>query len=920
MEVDRNKVYRWANPAGLAFFGDEAVGREAAEFFVDGQDTYAAVRPLFSGDENVVYVESRQRRQDGEIRLLAWRCRVLKDEFGETVGALSTARDITDMRQREDRLRRSEALLNAAQRIARIGGWEWDVERREMFWTEETYRIHDLEPEQLGPDLAAYVERSTACYSEEDRPRVLAAFHACVETGEPYELECRFTSARGRLLWVRTSGRAEWEDGRIVRVFGDIQDITERKQAEEDLARVAREWQATFDAAHDVIWLIDRDQRIVRTNRIAATLFARPAAEIVGRHCWEVVHGTAQPRADCPLLRVRKSLVRETAELPMGDRWLELTVDPILDDAGQYAGAVHVLRDVTAHRRQDETMRRLNHVLRAIRDVNQLIVREGDPQRLIQTACGLLLEDRTYHAALIVLVAEDGRVRGYAQAGLDREFPPLAALLDAGTLPPCLAIAARTEGIYVVSEPEALCEPCPLGVDSGGRGVACAALLHGTKTFGFLAVSGAPHLGADEEERSLLEEVAGDLGYALHTMQAHAGREEAEQARDAARQQLLQAQKMESIGRLAGGVAHDFNNKLMTILGCAEMCQMELPASDPLREYIDDIVEAAKRSADLTRQLLAFARKQTIEPVVLDLNDTLAGMLKMLQRLIGENISLVWKPGAELWPVLMDPAQVDQLLANLAVNARDAISGTGAVMVATANRTVDEERARDHAEAEPGDYVVLTVADDGCGIDEDARAHLFEPFFTTKEIGKGTGLGLATVYGIVRQNGGFVAVRSQPGQGSTFELYLPRCGGDRRDTESGQPEEEELPRAMGETVLLVEDEEPLLRSCARSLATLGYKVLAAPSAAEAMRLADRHEGTIHLLLTDVVMPEKNGRELRDALRYERPALRCVFMSGYTADIIAREGVVEEGVHFLQKPFTQGQLARELRETLDGPAE
>ncbi len=684
-----------------------------------------------------------------------------------------------------------------------------------------------------------------------------------------------------------------------------------------ELARVAREWQATFDAARDAIWLLDRDHRILRANRTTERIFGRTADECVGKLCWEIVRGTPEPCPDCPALRARRSLRRESLELPMGDQWIEVTVDPVLDAAGEYAGAVHAVRDITAHRRQDETVHRLNRVLRAIRDVNQLIVRETSPERLILAACDLLVEDRSYTAALIVLTDEQGRATRYAQTGMDAIFPPLAAWIEEGRVPPCCAAAANGEGIHIVSAGEPACGPCPLAARCPGVGVICARMVHDSDMLGFLAVSGSAELGVDEEERNLFLEVAGDLGYALHTIAAHAAREAAEAARDAAREQLLQAQKMESVGRLAGGVAHDFNNKLMTILANAQLCQLDLAPEHPVCEYVDEIVETAHRSADLTRQLLAFARKQTVQPTVLDLNGAVPGMMKLLQRLIGENIRLVWKPGASLWPVFMDPSQLDQILANLAVNARDAIGGPGTVTVETANLAVDKAYAARHPEAEPGDYVTLTVSDDGCGMGEEVLGHLFEPFFTTKELGRGTGLGLATVYGIVRQNRGFISVDSEPGKGSTFKVHVPRCLAESGNLDSGM--EEEVPAARGETVLLVEDEEPLLRSTSHMLSRLGYRVLAVSSAARALELAAAHPNPVDLLLTDVVMPETNGRELRERLAALQPSLRSVFMSGYTAEIIAHEGVLEKGVHFLQKPFTRLQLGRKLREVLDRPA-
>jgi PAS domain S-box-containing protein len=377
--------------------------------------------------------------------------------------------------------------------------------------------------------------------------------------------------------------------------------------------------------------------------------------------------------------------------------------------------------------------------------------------------------------------------------------------------------------------------------------------------------------------------------------------------------QLHQARKMEAVGRLAGGVAHDFNNMLSIILGNAEMARDDLTPGTPPARCLEEIRKAAERSGNLTRQLLAFARKQTIAPRVLDLNETVSGMLQMLRRLIGEAIELEWRPAPELWRVKVDPSQVDQLLANLCVNARDAISGTGRVVIETRNVPVDEESGRNPPDLVPGDFVRIAVSDDGRGIKREVLDNLFEPFFTTKELGRGTGLGLATVYGIVKQNEGVVNVDSEPGRGATFTVDLPRFreaegAGAEVDSGRGAP-------PGHETILLVEDEAPILDMTRMMLERLGYTVLAAAAPAEARRLADAHPGEIHLLLTDVVMPEMSGRELAGRLRERRPGLRRLYMSGYTADVIAHHGVLDEGVPFIHKPFSRRELAVKLREAL-----
>ena len=377
---------------------------------------------------------------------------------------------------------------------------------------------------------------------------------------------------------------------------------------------------------------------------------------------------------------------------------------------------------------------------------------------------------------------------------------------------------------------------------------------------------------------------------------------------------LHQSQKMESIGRLAGGVAHDFNNMLGVILGHTEMALEYVDPSRPLYDDLGEIRLAASRSADLTRQLLAFARKQAIAPRVLDLNKTLEGMLKMLKRMIGEDIELVWAPGKKLWPVRMDPSQIDQILANLCVNAREAITGVGKVTIETANVTLDEAYCAVHDGFAPGAFVQLVVSDNGCGMDPETLGHIYEPFFTTKASSRGTGLGLATIYGIVKQNNGFINVYSEPDQGTSFKIYLPRHFAQMEQLIEGGLLQ---PMAQGhETVLLVEDEPAILKMTSKMLDRLGYQVLAASTPAAAIDIARAHPGDIHLLMTDVVMPVMNGRDLAKTVLSFHPVMKRLFMSGYTANVIAHHGVLDEGVHFIQKPFTKQDLSLKLRQVLD----
>ena len=402
---------------------------------------------------------------------------------------------------------------------------------------------------------------------------------------------------------------------------------------------------------------------------------------------------------------------------------------------------------------------------------------------------------------------------------------------------------------------------------------------------------------------------------ALVTIMNITGRKQAEKEREKLQAQLNQAQKMESVGRLAGGVAHDFNNKLSIINGYAEMAIDMINPSDPLYQTIHEIYTAGNQSAGIVRQLLAFARQQTVSPVLLDLNDTLSGMLKMLRRLIGENINLTWHPGTNLWPVKIDPSQVDQVMANLAVNARDAISDVGKLTIETKNTTVDKDYCKTNPEATPGRYVMLAVSDDGCGMEAAIMDQVFEPFFTTKEIGKGTGLGLPTVYGIVKQNKGFINLYSEPGEGTTFRIYLPSHETADGILYSGNESDRKAPTGS-ETILLVEDEPAILQIGREMIGRLGYTVLTAENPDYAFQMIKEYDGAIDLLITDVVMPEMNGRDLASQLSAIQPGLKTLYMSGYTADVIAHHGVLDKDVLFIQKPFSMQDLAIKIREAIE----
>ncbi|MBX7255545.1 MAG: PAS domain S-box protein [Candidatus Hydrogenedentes bacterium] len=389
-------------------------------------------------------------------------------------------------------------------------------------------------------------------------------------------------------------------------------------------------------------------------------------------------------------------------------------------------------------------------------------------------------------------------------------------------------------------------------------------------------------------------------------------RKRAEEEKLALEGQLRHAQKMESIGRLAGGVAHDFNNLLTSISGNVELAMMELGDRDPLRVLLQEIGHAAESAAALTRQLLAFSRKQIIEPRVLDLNALIERMHKMLGRLIGEDVQLYMVPRTSEAQVNADPGQLEQVIINLAVNARDAMPLGGRLSLETDLATLDEDYCRNHVDAVPGEYIVLSVSDTGCGMSPEVKSHLFEPFFTTKPRGKGTGLGLATIYGVVKQNGGSIEVYSEVGRGTTFKIYLPRVGGEAKPLKNLAARS----LALGqETILLVEDEQVVRDLANRFLTKLGYNVLPHANAGDALLAARNFPGKIHLLMTDVVMPGMNGPTLAEELLKFRPEIKVLFASGYTEDAIVHHGVLSQGVQFIGKPYSIHALANKLREVL-----
>ena len=688
----------------------------------------------------------------------------------------------------------------------------------------------------------------------------------------------------GEALGIASNGRRFPIAGSVTRIdepagglagfVASFRDVSDRTRAEQALRESEERYRSLVESALDTIFTADASGRFLYVNAAAAATLGLTPEKVEGRTVDELFPPHVAERYRDGIRQVIETgqtiSTEELSEVGGQLRWFSTIVQPMRDDAGHIVAAQAIVRDITTRKLAEE---RLNQAIR-VADIGFF---DHDH-----------LKGERYWSPELRRIA-----------GLDVDAAP----------PPHPSTDGADSVLWIHPEDRALI-------------VAAVQRAHAPQSDGFYDVE-YRFIRPDGELRWLKvrsQTFFRGEGEARHPVRTVGGAlditdlKTAEADRIRLQDQLVQSQKMESVGRLAGGVAHDFNNMLSVITGHVELALHATAAGDPVREDLEAIRAAAHRAAGLTRQLLAFARRQVMAPKVLDLNAAVTAALGMLRRLIGENIELIWLPSADAGRVRVDPSQLDQVLTNLAANARDAIDGVGRVTVRTGLATLGASERLRHENIVPGPHAMLEVTDTGRGMGSETVAHIFEPFFTTKPVGQGTGLGLATVYGIVKQNDGGVEVDSELGRGTTVRIFLPSVEagvmGATTDMAAGSQQ------SGHETVLLVEDESAVLRLSKIVLERFGYKVLTAGTPSEAIHLFQTHEGRVHLLVTDVVMPEMNGRELAARLRETRPELRALFVSGYSASALAPRGVLDEGVHFLQKPFSLEDLASSVREALD----
>jgi two-component system cell cycle sensor histidine kinase/response regulator CckA len=820
----------------LGWSEDELLSRSVIEF-VHADDRDKAIQTLseiFHGVQLVDY-EVRLLCKDGTHRWIEWRTATKIDD-----GLLfAIGRDVTNSRHEFELMREVEATAN-------VGGWELNFVTGQLFWSRQTYLIHELSPDCPTPS----VEEAIAYYAPDARLDIKEAIQSGMTDGVGWNLELPLITAKGRHIWVVAQGKVEVSNGVPIRAFGSFQDITARKQAETKLKQSKASLRAFLNALQEPAFLMDNQGIVLVSNDSLANRVGTTIREVVGKRIFDFLPPpVARLRMNMleRVLQTRKSIQFEDSNQ---GRYFINYASPVQEASGEVSRVAILAVDITDRIKAEEGLR----LFRALVD------QTTDGIEVIDPATGQFLDVNEKACT----------AHGYTREEyLSLKVPDVDPLIPPESWNEIIQGKRQTNQLTFESQ-------------------------HRRKDGTIFPVE--VKLNFVQVDREYLVAGVRDITERKHL-----------------EDQLRQSQKLQAIGRLAGGVAHDFNNLLTVIIGHAECLLPDVSGRPFLRDSVLEILGAAERAATLTAQLLAFSRKALIEPKILNLNQLVKTVIRMLTRLIGEDIRVVTSLDPRISSVKIDPGQAEQVLINLAVNARDAMPDGGVLTFATRTVAVPSESTRDLNECLSGSYVELTVSDTGKGMTVDVMQQIFEPFFTTKEIGKGTGLGLSTVYGIVAQASGTISVESEVGVGSTFRIILPAVEGAEVSPMKGiHPA-----RSGTETILLAEDDKYVRQLAQLTLEAHGYQVLHADSGDAALQLAANHDGPIDLMVTDVVMPDFGGRELVEKLRAIRPGIAILYMSGYTDDAVIRHGIEAATDAFLQKPFTPQSLAQKVREALEG---
>ncbi|OGP89488.1 MAG: hypothetical protein A2156_11115 [Deltaproteobacteria bacterium RBG_16_48_10] len=762
-------------------------------------------------------------------------------------------------KQAEEALRENEERFRLAAESSTDLIYEWDT-KEHVDWFGKIDELLGYAPNEFPRTFEAWA----SSVHPNDRDRVMAAVKNHLEKSVPFDIEYRVRKKDEtyNYWWARGTGVRD-EKGSPYRWVGAVTDITERKRAEQALFDSEQRYRNLVDNAPDVIFTLAPDGTVTSLNPAFERITGWPRSEWLHKQFTPILHPDDLSRGLELFQRVLRGEKTATFQLRVLSKSADYLVGEFMvtpqTQSGSLIGILGIARDVTNRKKAEDDLR-------------------ASEERFHQ----FFENEPTY----CYMISKDGEILDVNRSALEALGYEKEEL--------------KGKPVATIYAPEV--------------GERVKELIKKWKETGRLENEEIVVVTKDGTRRTILlstSMVRGPDGDILHSISTQRDITELRNTEE----QLRQSQKMEAIGRLAGGVAHDFNNLLTIIKGNSQLSLMDLEKNNPLRENLEGVLRASDRASDLIRQLLAFSRRQILEMKVLDLNSLLMDLDKMLHRLIGEDIELVTLLTKDLGRVKVDSGQIEQVILNLAVNSRDAMPSGGSLTIETANAELDEEYARRHVAVIPGRYVMLSVSDTGAGMTPEVRDKVFEPFFTTKESSKGTGLGLSTVYGIVKQSGGNIWVYSEPGKGTTFKIYLPRVDEPLGEVVREKAAEGGLPRGS-ETILIVEDDEDVREVAVRILKMQGYRVLETSQGSDALHQCGHEAGPIHLMVTDVVMPEMNGPELAKRLSPLRPEMKVLYISGYTDNAIVHHGVLEKGVNYIQKPFTVEGLARKVREVLD----
>ena len=741
-----------------------------------------------------------------------------------------------------------------------------------------------------------------------------------------------FRSCKVNAYSERDLQLAEKIGNQIAGAIANAQLFAEHKRNEEEISRLAAIVQESVDA----IFTTDNQDRITFWNRGAELLFDYRPEEILGQSVNLLIPLEVQEeRKKIQALLSKEGFIRnyETGRLAKGGRLVPVNISlmEVRDEKGQRISLTGILRDISESKKYALESEAHYQELKVLHDISQIILSSQDLKTVLGEILDKTLSLGSFDLGVIRLLDPSGEFlepvanRGYRDLKNVEKHPKHIKDPTTGRITAQVITYKKPR----VEENVPGCDGLKTFKAEGIQSAIVVPVRVKERGLGTIQLGSRSPRKFQENEIRLMEAIGNQIGIAVQkarlyeeTIQAyeqlkttHERMIQTEESLHQSEEQLRQSQKMEAIGQLAGGIAHDFNNLLTVIKGYSQLSLLDIKENVPLKENIEEIQKASERASNLTRQLLAFSRRQILDFKVVNLNSIIQDLNKMLHRILGEDIELAYGLAEEIGKVRIDPGQIEQVVMNLAVNARDAMPSGGKLIIETSDEELDEAYAHTHADVTPGNYIRLTVSDTGSGMSPEVRGRAFEPFFSTKEKGRGTGLGLSTVYGIVKQSGGHIWVYSELGKGTTFKIYLPRVDAPL-EVWISEGNVQGIPRGT-ETILVVEDEEKVRELTLRILKKQGYRVLEARDGNEALSLFKEREESIDLVLTDVVMPGMSGRQLVDQLKIMNQELKVLYMSGYTENAIAHEGILEEGTIYIQKPFTLEKLARKVRQVLAG---